>query len=30
MNKERALEFIKNKITDLKDDLDHEECVEEE
>lgn len=27
MNKERAI-FTKNKILDLKDDLDHEECVE--
>lgn len=28
MDKERATIFIKNKIADLKDDLDHEECVE--
>ena len=30
MNKERAITFIKNKIEDLKDDLEHEECVEQD
>lgn len=30
MNKERAITFIKNKIADLKDDLEHEECVEQD
>ena len=30
MNKEQAITFIKNKIVDLKDDLDHEECVEQD
>lgn len=30
MNKECALEFIKNKITDLKDDLEHEKYVEQD
>lgn len=28
MNKEKAIEFVKNKIADLKDEADHEECVE--
>lgn len=30
MDKERAIIFIKNKILDLRDDLDHEECVEQD
>ena len=30
MNKEKAITFIKNMIMDLKDDLDHEECVEQD
>ena len=30
MNKDRAIEFVKNKILDLKDDLDHEEYVEQD
>lgn len=30
MNKNKAIEFVKNKILDLKDDLDHEECVEQD
>lgn len=30
MNKEKAIIFIKNKILDLRDDLDHEECVEQD
>lgn len=29
MNKDKAIEFVKNKILDLKDDLDHEEYVEQ-
>ena len=30
MNKDNVIEFVKNKIVDLKDDLDHEECVEQD
>ena len=29
MNKDKAIEFVKNKIMDLKDDLNHEEHVEQ-